>query len=105
MLRQDLTSRSSVIRLAIENFISENIEELASKKLVVRLPNNIVNRLVEFINSGDVLNLSSAVQIALVKYLESLENYYITKRQQLMNSRLQFQKEIANNLSSNNDLK
>ncbi|WP_455392531.1 hypothetical protein, partial [[Eubacterium] cellulosolvens] len=72
MLQKDINSRSLVIRIAIENFISENLEELSSKKIVVRLSNNTVNKLMESISAGDVLNIPSAVQIALDRYLNSI---------------------------------
>jgi metal-responsive CopG/Arc/MetJ family transcriptional regulator len=105
MLQRDLSSRSQVIRIAIENFISENLEELSSQKIVIRLPNNTVNQLFDCINSGDVLNLPSAVQIALDRYLNSIEDYYLNKRKQLTDARLNYQKEVASKLSAKDALK
>jgi hypothetical protein len=105
LLQQDLTSRSQVIRIAIENFISENLEELSSKKIVVRLPNNTVNRLFDSINAGDVLNMPTAIQISLDRYLNSIDDYYITKRKQLMDARMEYQKEVANQMSANEMMK
>jgi len=105
MLQKDLNSRSQVIRIAIENFLSENLEDLASKKLVVRLPNNTVNKLMECISAGDVLDIPSAVQIGLDRYLSSIEDYYLLKRKQLLDARLEYQKELANKLSTNENLK
>jgi Arc/MetJ-type ribon-helix-helix transcriptional regulator len=105
MLQKDLNSRSQVIRIAIENFLSENLEELSSKKVVVRLPNNTVNKLMECISAGDVLNIPSAVQIGLDRYLTSIEDYYLLKRKQLLDARLEYQKEVANEMSANENLK
>lgn len=105
MLQKDLNSRSQVIRIAIENFLSENLEELSSKKVVVRLPNNTVNKLMECISAGDVLNIPSAVQIGLDRYLTSIEDYYLLKRKQLIDARLEYQKEVENEMSANENLK
>jgi len=105
MLQLEKKSRSQIIRIAIENFISENLEELASKKLVIRLPNNTINKLMDFINTGDILNVPSAVQIALDRYLSSIEDYYLTKRKQLKEAQLEYQKEIGNQLSRNENLR
>ena len=55
MLQKDLNSRSQVIRIAIENFLSENLEDLASKKLVVRLPNNTVNKCMLYNQKENIL--------------------------------------------------
>ncbi len=105
MLQKDLNSRSQVIRIAIENFLSENLEELSSKKIVVRLPNNTVNKLMECVSAGDVLNIPSAVQIGLDRYLTSIEDYYLLKRKQLLDARLEYQKEVENEMSANENLK
>lgn len=105
MLHQDFKNRSSMFRLAIENFISENLEEPLSKKLVVSLPNNTVNKLLDCISGGDVINIPSAVQIALDRYLNSIDDYYLTKRKQVLESRAEYQKEFANRLSTEDTLK
>ena len=104
MLQQDLYSRSQVIRIAIENFISENIEEMASKKLIIRLPNNTLLKLLDAISAGDVLNIPSAVQIALDRLLSSIEEDYLTKRKQLFEARIKTQKELQNRLTQDQDL-
>jgi hypothetical protein len=94
MLQQDINSRSQVIRVAIENFISENIEETASKKILIRLPNNTILKLLDAISAGDVLNIPTAVQIALDRLLNSIEEEY-----------LKTQKELQNILTHDQDLK
>ena len=105
MLQQDINSRSQVIRVAIENFISENIEETASKKIIIRLPNNTILKLLDAISAGDVLNIPTAVQIALDRLLSSIEEGYLTKRKQLFDARMKTQKELQNILTHDQDLK
>ena len=105
MLQQDINSRSQVIRVAIENFISENIEETASKKIILRLPNNTILKLLDAISAGDVLNIPTAVQIALDRLLNSIEEGYLTKRKQLFDARMKSQKELQNILTHDQDLK
>ena len=105
MLQQDINSRSQVIRIAIENFISENIEEMTSKKIILRLPNSTILKLLDAISAGDVLNIPSAVQIALDRLLTSIEENYLTKREMLFDARIKTQKELQNRLTHDQDLK
>ena len=105
MLQKDIRSRSQLIRSAIESFISDNLEEIASKKLVVRLPNSTVNKLLDCMNAGDILNFGSAIQIALDRYLSSIEEDYLVKSKQLSEARFNRQKELANKLAGNEDLR
>jgi Arc/MetJ-type ribon-helix-helix transcriptional regulator len=105
MVQKDIKSRSQIIRTAIESFISENLEELASKKLVIRLPNGTINKLLDCMNVGDILNFNSAIQIALDRYLTSIEEDYLVKNKQLSEARFNRQKELANKLAGNEDLR
>jgi hypothetical protein len=41
----------------------------------------------------------------LDRYLNSIEDYYLLKRKQLLDARLEYQKELANKLSINENLK
>lgn len=105
MLDRDIDSRSQVIRMAIENFISENLKDVTSQKVVLHLPNNTVNRLIDCISSGDILSFESGIQIAVDRHLSSIEDYYLIKRDQLSTARRKYQKEVAERLAANQTLK
>ena len=105
MLDRDIDSRSQVIRMAIESFISENLKDVSSQKVVLHLPNNTVNRLIDCISSGDILSIESGIQIAVDRHISSIEDYYLTKREQLSAARSRFQKEVAERLAANQTLK
>ena len=105
MLDRDINSRSQVIRMAIENFISENLKDVTAQKIIIRLPNNTVNRLIDCISAGDILSIENGIQISIDRYINSVEDYYLTKREQLSSARLKYQKEVAEKLSANEVLK
>ena len=92
MLNRDITSRSKVIRMAIENFISENLSDISSQKVVIHLANGVVNRLLDGVSAGDILNLESGIQIAIDRYLNSVEDYHLIKREQLQRARMEQRK-------------
>lgn len=105
MLNRDIRSRSKVIRMAIENFISENLIDLTSQKQIIHLPNTVINRLEDCISSGDVLNIETAIQIAIDRYLAQISDYYLKQRIELRNARLDEQKKRASRLSANDALR
>jgi predicted DNA-binding protein len=102
MLNRDIKSRSKVIRMAIENYISENLTDVTSQKVMVHLPNTTFDRLVDCVSAGDVLNIDSAVQISIDRYLESITSYYLKQRGDLKRARLDEQKKRAARLAANN---
>ena len=69
------------------------------------LPNNTVNRLIECVSAGDVLNLESAIQMSVDNYLTSIEDYYLTKRKQLNEARMEYRKDISNKLAASEAMK
>ena len=105
MLDRDIQSRSHVIRMAIESFISENLIDAAAQKVVVHLPTNTVNRLVDCVSAGDVLNIENAIQMSVDHYLTSIEDYYLIKRKQLSEARMDYRKEISTKLAANEAIK
>jgi predicted DNA-binding protein len=99
MLNRDIKSRSKVIRMAIENFISENLDSNA-QKVTVPLPNMTMNRLIDCVTAGDVLNVESAIQISIDRYLTSISDYYLQDRILLQTARSEEQKVRAERLSN-----
>ncbi len=95
ILSHDIKSRSQVIRLALENFISENIKDPTSQKVVIHLPSNTVNRLLDFVSTGDVLNVENAIHLSLDRFLTSMEDFYLSKWKQLKVARFDYQNELA----------
>ena len=105
MLGHDVRSRSKVIRMAIENFISENIKDSASQKVVLHLPNNVVSRLEDCVSAGDVANIESAIQISIDRYLTSIKDYYLSERRLLTSARMEEHKKQAERLAARENLK
>ncbi len=105
MLNRDIKSRSKVIRMAIENFISENLIDVSSQKQIVHLPNSILNRLEDCVSAGDVLSIETAFQIAIDRYLDHISDYYLKQRDDLRNARLEEQNKRASRLSANDALR
>ncbi len=92
MLNRDIKSRSKVIRMAIENFISENLTDVNSQKLIVHLPNLTVNRLIDCVTAGDSSSVEAAIQISVDRFLNSITDYYIRDKKLLDIARKEEQK-------------
>ena len=97
MLKHDNRSRSQVIRMALENFISENLIDASSQKVVVHLPNNTINRLMDCVASGDALSLENAIHLSVDRFLNSIEEFYLSRWKQLDFARFDYQKNRAQN--------
>jgi hypothetical protein len=85
--------------MAIENFISENLDSHA-QKISVPLPNMTFNRLIDCVTAGDVLSVESAIQISIDRYLNSISDYYLQDRTLLQAARSDEQKVRAERLSN-----
>jgi metal-responsive CopG/Arc/MetJ family transcriptional regulator len=77
VLGQDFKSRSHVLRVAIENFIEEQVIDSRSEKVVVEIPRKIMMRLEDLIIDGFVLNRQEALRDALRNYILKIESEYI----------------------------
>lgn len=104
MLSREIKSRSKVIRMAIENFISENLTDVSAQKVIFHLPNGTVDRLVDCVSAGDAISVESAIQISVDRYLESISNFYLRDSKELDRARLQAQKKRVSRLSTKNAL-
>lgn len=105
MLNQNINSRSQIIRMALENYISENLIDTSSQKVITHLPNNTINRLIDCISAGDLISIENAIQMSIETHLSSIEDYHLTKRKALKEARLEYQNEQANRLKANEALK
>jgi predicted DNA-binding protein len=102
MLNRDIRSRSKVIRMAIENFISENLTDENSQKVIIHLPTNTIDRFIDGVSAGDMLNLETGIQIAVDRYLNSVEDYHLIRRERLVKARLEQKKRADSKLHSTN---
>jgi hypothetical protein len=85
--------------MAIENFISENLDANA-QKITIPLPNMTFNRLIDCVTAGDALSVDSAIQISIDRYLNSITDYYLHDRTLLQAARKEEQKLRAERLSN-----
>ena len=77
VLNQDFKSRSQALRVAIENFIEEQIIESRGEKVVVEVPRKIMMRLDDLIIDGYVNNRQEATREAIREFILKLESEYI----------------------------
>ena len=99
MLNRDIKSRSKVIRMAIENFISENLVDLHSQKVFLNLPNMTINRLIDCVTNGDALSVENAILISIDRYLNSITDYYLRDRFQIEAARAEERKVRAQKIT------
>ena len=100
MLNRDIRSRSKVIRMAIENFITENLKDTHTHKFGLHLPNLTFNRLIDCVTAGEAVSVESAIQISIDRYLSSITDYYLHDRKLIELARRDEQKVRAEKLSS-----
>jgi metal-responsive CopG/Arc/MetJ family transcriptional regulator len=77
VLNKDYKNRSQGLRVAIENFIEEQIIDSRSEKVTTEIPRMIMMRLDDLIIGGFVNNRQEAVREAVRDFILKIESEYI----------------------------
>ena len=85
--KMGMKSRSDLIRKAIEDYLRSNTEMWNAIKLTLQMPKGMVRRLDALVDGGDVLSREYAIQEALMKLIEHYEDYYLTRKDGIRDSR------------------
>ncbi len=94
VLNQDFKSRSQALRVAIENFIEEQIIESRGEKVVVEVPRKIMMRLDDLIIDGYVNNRQEATREAIREFILKLESEYIHGYEEIQKRRHKISEEL-----------
>ena len=94
VLAQDFKSRSQALRVAIENFIEEQVIDARGEKLVLEIPRKIMMRLDDLIEDGYVNDRHEAARSAIREYILKLEAEYIHGYDELKSKRQKINQEL-----------
>jgi metal-responsive CopG/Arc/MetJ family transcriptional regulator len=97
VLNQTFKNRSQALRVAIENFIEEQVIDARGEKVVVEIPRKIMMRLDDLIIDGYVNNRQEALREALREFILDIEEKYIHRYKEV--------KERRQEISSDYELK
>ena len=77
--------RSAAVREAIYQYVERNESSWNTDLLEVRLPKRLADRVNLFVKNGDARDADQAIVLALTKWCDALESYYISGREELEN--------------------
>ncbi|MDD4307907.1 MAG: ribbon-helix-helix domain-containing protein [Thermoplasmata archaeon] len=81
--RKGFATRSSAIREAIVEYVTQNGDSWNSAGINIGIPNRIAERLQRQIMNGDARDANEAIVLALDFWLRDMEAYYLRRRDRI----------------------
>ena len=82
-LTDGVSGRSAAVREAIYHYIDLRKDSWNSDAITVKLPKRLADKVGLFIKNGDAADVDQAIVLALDKWCNNLETYYLERRDEL----------------------